>query len=728
MKRTIAFLIFLVFTLHSSLFTLYAQTISLDDVLNYKYYPQGVSGLNPMDDGVSFAKIENGRIERYSYQTGEHLGTVIAPGKQFSRYTISPDGNYVLLCQDFRSIYRHSGTANYLLYKVSDGTFTQLSTTGRQECPRFSPDSRRIGYVIDNNLYVKDIASGKETQVTNDGKFNFIINGKPDWVYEEEFSFDCAFTISADGRHIAWIRFDESKVKTFSFPWYKGMSPEKKDYTLYTGSYDYKYPKAGEDNSKVSVLSYDIETGKTTTMNVPLDEDGYIPRIHFTDHADKLAVLTLNRLQSHFRIYLANPSTGVSDCILKEDAYKYFDTDLYSDIDFSHDQFVLLNDRDGHNHLYLYGLDGKLIRQLTKGDYDVTSYGGCDAKGKEFYFTSTEGNPLEQYVCKVDLKGRKTVLTPQKGFNKASFSKGCQYFVNTFSDLNTPPVYSVFTNKGKILRVLEDNAKLKETYASDRTFGKAELFSFTTSEGVSLNGWMLKPYDFDASRKYPVLMYQYSGPGSQEVHNSWDNGFFNGLTWEHRLSQKGYIVVCVDGRGTGGRGAEWKKCTYERLCDLESKDQVEAAIWLGRQPFVDKERIAIWGWSFGGENTLMSMSEGRPVFCCGVAVAPVTSNRFYDTVYTERYMGLPKDNAKGYDDNAITRVGKLHGDILLCHGYADDNVHFQNMAEYTEALVQAGIQFESQFYVNRNHGISGGNTRRHLFTRIESFLDSHLRP
>lgn len=589
------------------------------------------------------------------------------------------------------------------------------------ECPKISPNGKWLGYVHANNLFIMNLENGSTTQITTDGKFNFIINGKPDWVYEEEFEFNCAFDFSSDSQKIAWIRFDESNVKTYSFPLYKGMAPEQTDYSLYTGSYEYKYPKAGEENSKVQVLCYDIPNQHTTPMNVPLDSDGYIPRIKFTDHADHLAVMTLNRLQNHFCIYMVNPSSGIATLCHDANANVYFDTNLYSDIDFSNDQYILEEDIDGHNHLYLYDINGKLIRQLTQGNYDVTTYYG--RHGNTFYYASNEGSPLEQYIYKVTIKGKKTLLTPEKGYHNATFDDNYSEFIDNYSTITTPPIYTLRNNQGHIIRTLEENKPLQQIYSN---FGSAELFSFTTSEGVELNGWMVKPKDFNPSKQYPVLMYQYSGPGSQEVYNSWSNGHFGGLTWEHRLAQKGYICVCVDGRGTGGRGADWKKCTYGHLYNLESKDQVETALYLGTLPYIDKNRIAIWGWSFGGANTLTSMSEGRPVFNCGVSVAPLTSNRFYDTVYTERYMGLPKDHTDGYDDNALTRIDKLHGDLLLCHGYADDNVHFQNMAEYTEALVQAGIQFESQFYVNRNHSIRGGNTTMHLFTRIESFLDSHL--
>ena len=673
------------------------REITLDDVLQYKYYPSIPRGVELKGSKTNDAKAE---AEAKLQETNR------------------------------RAIYRRSAVADY---SYNGGQFTVKDA----ECPLISRDGKHMGYVHGNNLYVMNLSNGEVTQITKDGKFNYVINGKPDWVYEEEFEFNRAFDFSSDSRRIAWIRFDESAVKTFSFPWYKGLAPEKKEYELYTGNYEYKYPKAGEENSKVSVLCYDLENGTTTTMNVPLEHDGYIPRIKFTDHADRLAVMTLNRLQNHFCIYMVNPADGVARKCHDAVANKYFDTNMYSNIDFSNDQYLLEEDKDGYNHLYLYDLNGKLISQITKGEWEVTEYLGRD--GDTFYYASNEGSPLEQYIYKVTLKGKKTLLTPGKGFHTARFSDDYSEYIDTWSAIDMPPRYTLYKGskgssgsksskvqevQGFGATVLEDNAGLGELY---NELGTAELFTFTTSEGVNLNGWMVKPQDFDPSKQYPVLMYQYSGPGSQQVHNSWNNGHNAcGLIWERHLAQKGYIVACVDGRGTGGRGAEFKKCTYGRLCDLESKDQVETALYLGSLPYIDKDRIAIWGWSFGGECTLMSMSEGRPVFNCGVAVAPVTSNRFYDSIYTERYMGLPQSNKEGYDVSAINRADKLHGDLLLCHGYADDNVHFQNMAEYTEVLVQKGVQFESMFYVNRNHGIRGGNTTKHLFTGIEAFLDKHL--
>lgn len=712
-----------------------AQSISLEDVMYYSYSERGIYGIRPYADGESFTQIsqDGSKIERYSYSTGALIETLFdtktARGEKimsFGNYIISPNGKTILIETQRKAIYRRSYTAEYYLYDIQNKLLAKLSKGGPQECPKYSPDGNMIGFVRDNNIFlVKLLFNNAESQITKDGEFNKIINGKPDWVYEEEFEFNCAFDFSADSEMLAWIRFDESQVNTFSFPVYAGEAPRNQQYNLYPGAYTFKYPKAGEKNSDVSVHTFDIKSRVERKMDLPLDPDGYVARIQFTGDKDKLAILTLNRHQDRLDIYIANPRSTVCQLIVRDTPKYFVETSVYKNIDFSREQFVLMSERDGFNHLYLYSINGTLIKQLTSGEKVITDYYGTDANGNNFYYASTEGNALERYVCKVDAKGKTTVITPNKGTNSAHFSKGCKYFVNEFSDINTPKVTAVYNSNGKQLRVLEDNKELKERLATT-DWAKPELFSFTTRDGVELNGWMVKPTSFNPSKKYPVLMYQYSGPGSQEVTNSYNNGFFGNLSWEQRLAQKGYIVVCVDGRGTGGRGAEFQKCTYMTMGDKESKDQVETALYLGQQPYIDKNRIAIWGWSFGGFNTLMSMSEGSDVFCCGVSVAPVTDWRFYDTVYTERYMRTPQENPTGYDISPLHRYQKLHGKLLLCHGMADDNVHFQNAVELTEKLVQYGIQFEMQFYANRNHGISGGNTRRHLFTRIEEFLDKNM--
>ena len=713
----------------------FAQQITLDDVVDYKYSPASVRGVKPMADGESYSCVgEGGRsIEKRSFKTGETLEVLFdastargASIRAVEGYIISPDEKNILIETNRTRIYRRSATSTYYIYNVKNKTLAPLSTNGPQECPKFSPDGNQIAFVRDNNIFlVKLLFNNAESQITKDGERNKVINGKPDWVYEEEFSFNCAFDFSADSEMLAWIRFDESNVKTFSFPWYRGSNPSMDEYALYPGSYEYKYPKAGEENAKVSVLTYDIKSRVTRTMQVPLDADGYIPRIQFTGEKDKLMVLTLNRHQDRLDFYAVNARSTTAQLILREENKRYVDEAAYADTDFSRDQFVLLSERDGYQHMYLYTIGGQLVRQLTSGEYEVTDYYGADATGKNFYYASNEGSPLEKYIYKVDASGKKTKLSTEKGYNEAVFSNGCQYYLNTYSNLTTPPVYTLCNAAGKTLQTVEDNGQLKEMLAA-LPLGTPEIISVNTADGIQLNGWMVKPKNFDASKKYPVLMYQYGGPGYQMVFNSFDNGFMGGLIWEQRLAQKGYIVVCVDGRGTGGRGDEFKKCTYMKLGDLESHDQVETALWLSKLPYVDKSRIAIWGWSFGGFNTLMSMCEGREVFNCGVAVAPVTDWRFYDTVYTERFMRTPQENPKGYDCSPLHRYEKIKGNLLLVHGMADDNVHFQNSAELAEALVQLGYQFDMQVYTNRNHSIYGGNTRRHLVTRIENFLDAHL--
>lgn len=706
--------------------------ISLKDAVSGTYRARKVEGIMPMSDGDHYSVIRDNMLIRHSFATAEVVDTILDLDRvegehpeHLTDYIMSPDSRHILVETDRKAIYRRSATADYFVYDVHSNRMQRLSEGGAQECPKFSPDGRLVGFVRNNDLFVVELATMTETRITTDGLFNHIINGKPDWVYEEEFEFFRAFDFSADSRMIAWIRFDETDVRTFSFPLYKGLNPNKDEYAVYTGSYNYKYPKAGEVNSKVSVWTFDLTTRETRTMNVPLDADGYIPRIQFTSDRNRLAIVTLNRLQNRCSIYMAEPHTGDSRLIMSETNDRYVETSFLNNLDFSRSEFVVLSERDGWQHLYLYNAEGRLIRQLTKGEFMVQDFYGESSDGKYFYYSSNEGSPLEKYIYRVDRKGHRKRLTSRKGVNEATFGTDCRYFLNVWSSVSEPPVYVLCNAEGKELKVLEDNAALKERY-SRLALGKVSLFSFTTGEGIDLNGWMVKPADFDENKTYPVLMYQYSGPGSQQVLNAWSDGQFDGLIWEHRLAQKGYIVVCVDGRGTGGRGAEWQRCTYGHLGYLEARDQVETALYLGSLPYVDKERIAIWGWSYGGWNTLMSMSEGRPVFRCGVAVAPVTSYRYYDSAYTERYMGLPQTNAEGYDDNPLTRADKLHGELLLIHGFADDNVHFQNMAELTEVYVQHGIQFESQFYTNRNHSIYGGNTRMHLFTRIENFLDKHL--
>lgn len=710
--------------------------IKLQDVTNGVYWPKQIDGVNPMNDGESYTQLspDHKRIVRHSFKTGKEIATVFdvetARGsKKLPRidgYIMSPDEHRILIQTETKGIYRRSYTAVYYIYDVRNNTLEPLSEGGPQQVPLFSPDGNVIAFARGNNLFlVKLLFGNAEVQVTKDGKFNEVINGLPDWVNEEEFTTNRSFDFSADSKVLAWVRYDESQVPIYSMQEFKGLYPARSEFDAYPGTYDYKYPVAGQKNSEVKVMTFDIKNRVTRTLDVPLDKDGYIPRIKFTSDPTKLAVITLNRHQSQMDVYMANPLSKVCKLVLREKNEKYVRETAYTQMKFYDGHFSLLSERSGFQHLYWYNLGGQLEAQITKGNFEVTDFYGYDARTGSFYYASTQESPLRRAVYKADKQGRVKKLSSSVGTNSAKLSKTMKYYMNVYSSAQQPPVTSLCDNNGKTITTLIDNADLKAKV--EKVAGKKEFFQFTTSEGVQLNGWMVKPRDFDASKKYPVVMYQYSGPGSQEVTDSWNLGFYGAGIFESYLTEQGFICACVDGRGTGARGADFEKCTYLQLGLRESQDQVETAIYLGSLPYVDKANIGIWGWSFGGFNTLMSMSEGRPVFKAGVAVAAPSNWKYYDTVYTERYMRTPNENAAGYAINPMERAANLSGSLLLIHGTADDNVHFRNVAEMSEALVQANKQFEMQIYTNRNHSIYGGNTRYHLLTRMCDFFKRNLK-
>lgn len=729
--------LFVLFYALMCLVTLQAQKVTLQDVANGTYRAQSIQGLKPMLDGEHYTQIskDHKRIVKYSFKTGKEVATIFDVAtarnhklKNFDDYIMSPDESLILIQTETKPIYRRSFTAVYYIYNVRNRTLEPLSNNGLQQVPLFSPDSHQIAFVRNNNIYlIKLLFGNSESQVTKDGEYNKVLNGIPDWVYEEEFSYNRAFDFSADSKMIAYVRFDESQVPMYSFPWYKGMAPEKTEYTTYPGSYDYKYPKAGVVNSKVSVHSFDIKSRVTRKMELPVDSDGYVPRIKFTDDPEKLAIMTLNRHQNRFDLYMANPRSAICKVAIRDEAEQYIKEQAYSDIAFYPEHIVMMSERDGYNHLYLYTIGGNLVKQITKGEFEVKDFLGWDQKANVFYYTSNEGSPLRTAVYKIDGKGKKTKLSTRTGTNSALFSKNLNYYINTYSSAQTPTLITLNNNKGQEMVTLLDNKELKSKTAQLNMPTK-EFFSFKTSEGVELNGWMMKPANFNPSKKYPVIMHQYSGPGSQQVLDKWGIGSFgDGGMFEAVMCDKGYIMVCVDGRGTGGRGAAFEKCTYLSIGVKEATDQAEAAKYLSTLPYVDGSRIGIWGWSYGGYNTLMSMSEGSGAFKAGVAIAAPTDWRFYDSVYTERFMRTPKENGDGYQaSSAISRASKLKGKLLLIHGSADDNVHLQNFMEYSEALVQANIQFDTQIYTNRNHSIFGGNTRNHLMNRVANFFLQNL--
>ena len=714
------------------------EKLSLKEMTRGAFRSEVMQAVRPLADGETYGQMsaDGKRVESYSFRTGQRVAVLFdvttARGAKLDEvddYIMSPDGRRMLIQTQTKPIYRHSFTAVYYIYDIRNNKLEPLSDGGPQQTPVFSPDGNQIAFVRDNNIYlVKLLYDNAESQVTKDGKRNEIINGIPDWVYEEEFSTNSSMVFSADSKQIVWIRYDESAVKQYSMQLFKGMFPERTEFAEYPGAYTYKYPVPGEVNSQVSVWSYDIQSRQTRKIAVPLDADGYIPRIKATSDPSKIAVFTMNRHQDQLRIYMANPLSTVCQLAIEDQVEKYIKEEVLDDVQITDKHILLPSERDGFNHLYLYNLKGELQRQIVTDKYEVRAVYGYDEKTGDTYFAANPSSPLEQQVMVAHANGKLETLSPKAGVNRAIFSQDFKYFINSWSDINHPLVYTLCQNNGKTLVTLIDNQKLLKKLA-DYELGTKEFFSFTTSEGVQLNGWMLKPADFNPQKKYPVIMYQYGGPGSQQVLNQWGIGMNgNGAILEQYLCEQGYICVCVDNRGTGGRGAAFEKCTYLRLGELEARDQVETALWLGEQTYVDKDRIGIWGWSYGGWNTLMSMSEGRPVFKAGVAIAPPTNWRFYDTIYTERYMRTPQENKQGYDDvNPIARATQLHGALLICHGLADDNVHYQNTAEYVEALVQADKDFRQLVYTNRNHSIFGGNTRNHLFRQAIDHFNANLR-
>lgn len=699
--------------------------ITVKDVTDGQFYPSYVRSMTPMNDGETYTQLVDGkRIVRSSFRSGKEISTLFdvatVRGSQklshIDGYILSPDESHILLQTETEYIYRRTFKATYYIYNVANNRIAPLSEGGKQMMPLFSPDGNVIGFARDNNLFVvKLLYNNAETQVTKDGERNRIINGIPDWVNEEEFTTARSFDFTADSKMLCWVRYDESEVPVFDMTMY---SADK-----YPTPYSYKYPVAGERNSTVTVHSYDLKDRTTRKLNVPVEADGYVPRIVATSDADKLCVVTLNRHQDRMDLYMVNPRSTVSKLVLRETNERYLREAAYTGLKFYPGHFALLSERSGYQHLYWYTLTGTLEQTVTKGKFEVTDFYGYDQTTGRFYYASCQESPLRRAVYCTDRKGKTVKISKQVGTNAATFAKSFKYYLNVYSSATQPPVTTLCDNTGRTLQTLITNEALKAK--ADQLFGQKELITLTTEDGIELNAWMMKPRNFDPQRQYPVVMYQYSGPCSQEVTDSWSNGFYPGGAFESVLAQEGYICVVVDGRGTGYRGADFEKCTYLHLGQLESHDQAAAARALAKFPYIDGSRIGIWGWSFGGFNTLMSMAEGQD-FKAGVAVAAPSNWKYYDTIYTERYMRTPQENAEGYEDCPISRASRIHGSLLLMHGTADDNVHFRNYTEMSEALVQADQQFDTQIYRNRNHSIYGGNTRKHIMERIVRHFKTNL--
>ena len=720
------------------------KKITLRSLHDGTFAAKHVSGMDPIAGTDEYARItdDGRRVVKCSFKTGKETAVLfdadnVSGGVSidgFDGYVMSPDGRRMLIQTATERIYRHSSRASYYIYTIATRRLEPLSDGGKQQCPVWSPDGTQVAFVRAGNIFlVKLLYDNSESQVTRDGRPGEVINGLPDWVYEEEFSFNRALEFTADGEMLCWVRWDESRVKTYDLQFFKGRKPERSEYEVYPGLYSYKYPKAGEENSTVTVWSYDIKSRQTRQLNIPLPDDGYIPRLKPTPDPDKMIVYTLNRHQDELNIYAVNPRSTIAQLLIREHSEKYVKEEAVTQTVVGRQSILMPSDRDGFMRLYVYSMNGQLQRSIGIAGHDITAVYGIDEPSGDVYFQAAAPDAHQRQVFVSHKNGKTEQLTSQAGWNTATFSGDYRYFLNQWSDYDTPPVFTIRDRKGKELITLEDNASLRATIA-EYGFTPKKPFTFTTSEGVTLDGWMILPPEVDRGEgreergRFPVIMHQYSGPGSQQVVNSWRAGSMGqGGAFDYYLAQQGFIVVTVDGRGTGGRGAEFEKCTYLRLGELESRDQVEAALYLGTLPFVDKDRIGIWGWSYGGFNTLMSMSEGRPVFRAGVAIAPPTNWRYYDSVYTERYMRTPQENPDGYAVNPIVRATSLHGALLICHGLADDNVHPQNTFEYSEALVQADKDFRELLYTNRNHSIYGGNTRRHLIRQVARFFEQELK-
>ncbi|MCB0733973.1 MAG: S9 family peptidase [Flavobacteriales bacterium] len=706
------------------------KPITLEDIwINGSIYPSTIGGFVNLNDGKTYCQLEtdeyqNNVVNKYDYATGNQTGVLI-DGKaiaqvngmdhfSFGSFQLSADEQQALIPTQTKSIYRHSRESVYMLLNLKTNKLTKISEKHIRYAT-FNPPGTMVAYVLDNNLYVKDLIKGKTKQLTKDGKHNAIINGGVDWVYEEEFSMSRGFEWNADGTKLAYYRFDETKVPMFDMTMYG---------TLYPQHEQFKYPKAGEVNSTVDVYICNLK-GKRKKLELNSERDQYIPRIKWTEDPNILSVQRLNRLQNHWELLMADASTGKLSLSIEEEN-KYY-VDIHDDIIFLKDKrhFVMKSERTGYWHLYMHKIDGPQVFEITKGDWEVEHLLGVDEKNQKVYFTSTEVSPIERhvYVCDIDGKKRKR-LTMEPGTHEATFSNDFSMFFHTHSAITIPFSYNIRKNDGTLLREIETNAEFAAKMSEFR-MGTTEFREIEVENGVMLNAYMIYPKDFDPTKEYPLFMHVYGGPGSQQVLNSWRwSNFF----WHHMLaSEHNIIIAVVDNRGTGGRGEEFKKMTYKQLGKYETEDQIAAAKKLGELPFVNAQRMGIWGWSYGGYMSSLCLAKGSSTFKMAIAVAPVTNWRYYDNVYTERFMRTPQENAKGYDDNSpINHVSSIKGKYLIVHGLADDNVHFQNTAEMVNAMISKNIPFDSEFYPNKNHGIYGGYTRIHLFDKMTRFVEENL--
>jgi len=720
MKKTLLFAITLFITL-GSVSAQNKKDISLKNIWQeYQFFAGSVGGFRSMNDGAHYTMLEEGKVVKHAYSDKKVEEVLVdAADVKFNDkliaiddYEFSADETKLLIASDQQSIYRHSSKSHYYIYDIKAKKTTKLTDGSKQMYATFSPLANQVAFVKDNNMFYKDLITNKEVQITTDGAKNEIINGASDWVYEEELVLVKAFKWSPDGSKLAYYRFDQTAVKEWLMKIYGPLYPTEERF---------KYPKAGEDNSKVEIFFYNLAEAKKTKANIG-DKYEYVSRINWMNDSKSLAIQTLNRHQNELNIHLTTASSGESKVILNETNEKYVEVPTTAFLT-KKNQFILTSEKDGFNHIYLYDVSGKLINQITKGEWDVTSFYGVDEKKGLVYYQSAELSAIDRQVYAIKLNGSsKKRLTTQSGQNRAKFTTSFKYFINYHSSVNSPNYITLNDSRGKVKRVLQDNAPLKKRLEGYNLSYK-EFFKIKAN-GTELNAWKILPQDFDKTKKYPVLMFVYGGPGINTVNDSWDGGNY---FWFQHLASKGYIVVSVDNRGTGARGEAFKKVTYKQLGKYETEDQIASAKYLATLPYVDGSRIGIFGWSYGGYMSSLCITKGADVFTTAIAVAPVTNWRYYDNIYTERYMQTPQENADGYDDNSpINHVEKLKGNYLLVHGMADDNVHYQNAVEMSAALINANKQFTEMMYPNKNHGIYGGYTRLHLYTLMTNFILDNL--
>ena len=692
----------------------FSQEITLDKIYSGYYRGKGINGISSMKNGENYAVIESDGIAKYAYKNTQKIGLIV-PG-QFENYIFSNDESKILLQKESQPIYRHSFLGKFDVKDLNTGKIIALNNGDFVQEPRFSPDATKVAFIANNNLYYQDLKTGDIVQFTKDGDKNKIINGLADWVYEEEFGHARQYEWTKNSNAIVFVKSNETEVPVMHIPIYEN--------NLYPIDWQYKYPKAGEKNSVVSAHLYQLDKRKVINLDLSNFKKYYIPNVIQTSNSDEIILITSERTQNASDILKVDTQTGAIKKLFTETDEKWIETDNVT-LEFLEDNsFIWGSERDGNRHLYWYNADGSLKKQITKGSWEVTDYYGYNPKTMDVFLQTTQNGSINKVVSKVNIKsGKSTIISNPQGNNTANFSKNYQYFIETSSSAKKPNTFVLKDNSGKTLQELQNNNDQLKRLENDNFVSK-EYFTIPNEAGDQMNAWIIKPKNFDPNKKYPLFMFQYSGPGSQQVSNSWDMG--NGL-WFNHLVQKGYVVACVDGRGTGYRGTKYKKVTYKNLGKYEIEDQIAAAKWLGKQSYIDKERIGIFGWSFGGYMASLAMTKGADVFKMGIAVAPVTNWRYYDSVYTERFMLTPQENPAGYDDNSPTSYAKLlKGKFLLIHGTADDNVHFQNALIFSEALIQNKKQFDFMAYPDKNHGIYGGQTRPQLYQKMTDFILENL--